>query len=200
MKKFLHVGCGVNTKSSTTKGFNTADWLEIRYDIDKSVNPDYVGSMTDMGVIDDGSVEGIFSSHNIEHLYAHEVPLALAEFFRVLNDDGVVVVTCPDLKSVCELVGQDMLTETVYESPAGPIAPIDMLYGYRPDLQQGKLFMAHRCGFTEKVLSGTFQAAGFMSNATMSRGAPYFDLWGVITKSKRSDEELKEIAEENFPV
>jgi len=200
MKKLLHVGCGVNTKSSTTKGFNTADWLEIRYDIDKSVNPDYVGSMTDMGIIDGGSVEGIFSSHNIEHLYAHEVPLAIAEFFRVLNDDGAVVVTCPDLKSVCELVVQDKLTESVCVSLAGPITPLDMLYGYRPSLQQGNSFMAHKCGFTEKVLLNTFQDAGFMSHASMSRGAPYFDLWGVITKTKRSTEELRELAEKHFPV
>jgi len=34
----------------------------------------------------------------------------------------------------------------------------------------------------------------------MSRGAPYFDLWGVITKTKRSTEELRELAEKHFPV
>ena len=154
MRKFLHVGCGEQKKSNTTKGFNTDDWLEIRYDIDKSVYPDYVGNMTDMGVIEDGSVDGIFSSHNIEHLYPHEVCLALAEFLRVLDDDGVVILTCPDLKSVCELVAQDRLTETAYESEAGPIAALDILYGHRLLLQQGNLFMAHKCGFTEKSLSG----------------------------------------------
>jgi predicted SAM-dependent methyltransferase len=31
------------------------------------------------------SVDAIFSSHNIEHLYPHEVPVALAEFIRVLK-------------------------------------------------------------------------------------------------------------------
>ena len=199
MRKFLHVGCGEQKKSNTTKGFNTDDWLEIRYDIDKSVNPDYVGSMTDMGVVEDGSVDGIFSSHNIEHLYPHEVCLALAEFLRVLDDDGVVILTCPDLKSVCELVAQDRLTETVYESEAGPITALDILYGHRGLLQQGNLFMAHKCGFTEKFLSGTFEAAGFMNNATMSRGFPYFDLWAVAAKTKRSNEELREIVENHFP-
>ena len=107
-----------------------------------------------MGVIEDGSVDAIFSSHNIEHLYPHEVSLAMAEFLRVLDDDGVVILTCPDLKSVCELVAQDRLTETAYESEAGPIAALDILYGHRLLLQQGNLFMAHKCGFTEKSLSG----------------------------------------------
>lgn len=200
MKKFLHVGCGLQEKSSTTRGFNTDDWVEIRYDIDKSVCPDYVGSMIDIGIIEDGSVEGVFSSHSIEHLYAHEVPLAFGEFLRVLNDDGVVILTCPDLKSVCELVAQDRLTDTAYESGMGPIAPLDILYGHRASIQQGHLFMAHKCGFTERVLSATLQDAGFMNNATMSRGAPYFDLWAAASKTQLSDEELREIVEKHFPL
>ena len=111
----------------------------------------------------------------------------------------MVILTCPDLKSVCELVAQDRLTETVYESEAGPITALDILYGHRLLLQQGNLFMAHKCGFTEKSLSGTFEAAGFMNNATMCRGFPYFDLWAVAAKTKRSNEELREIVENHFP-
>jgi len=199
MKKFLHVGCGTRKKSNTTGGFNTDDWLEIRYDIDKSVAPDYVGSMTDMKVIEDGSVDGIFSSHNIEHLFPYEVPMAMTEFLRVLNDNGVVILTCPDLKSVCELVIEDKLVETVYESEVGPITPLDIIFGHRGSIQQGNLYMAHKCGFTEKVLSATFDAAGFMNNATVCRGAPHFDIWSVATKNKRSNEELKKIVEEHFP-
>lgn len=80
------------------------------------------------------SVEALFSSHNIEHLYPHEVPVALAEFKRVLKADGFVVITCPDLQSICALVAEDKLTEAAYVSPAGPIAPIDMLYGLRSSM------------------------------------------------------------------
>lgn len=199
MKNFLHVGCGPKRKSHTTIGFNSEDWSEIRYDIDESVDPDYVGSMTDMSVIEGGSVDAVFSSHNIEHLYPHEVAIALAEFFRVLNDDGMVVLTCPDLRSVCELVAQDKLTEPAYVSPAGPIAPLDILYGHRASMERGNLYMAHKCGFTEKVLSGTFRAAGFINSASKSRGAPHFDLWIIATKSKRNEEELRGIAIEHFP-
>ena len=131
MKKFLHVGCGHKTKSSTTRSFNTESWSEVRYDIDESVKPDLVGSMTDLNVVESSSFDAIFSSHNIEHLYAHDVPIALGEFHRVLNDQGIVVLTCPDLKSVCELVAADRLTEQAYLSPMGPITPLDILYGHR---------------------------------------------------------------------
>lgn len=199
MKKFLHVGCGPKRKSSTTRGFDSSDWSEIRYDIDESVNPDYVGSMTDMSVIKDRSVDAVFSSHNIEHLYPHEVGIALSEFFRVLKEDGMVVLTCPDIRSVCELVAQDKLTDTAYVSPAGPIAPIDILYGHRASMQNGNLYMAHKCGFTRKVLTGSLQSAGFVRVASVSRGAPYFDLWAIATKTETSEQELRALCKEHFP-
>ena len=77
--------------------------------------------MTSMVAVADQSVDAVFSSHNIEHLYPHEIPLAVAEFLRVLKMDGFAVITCPDLQSVAVLVAQDKLTEPAYVSPAGPL-------------------------------------------------------------------------------
>lgn len=156
MQRFLHVGCGMKTKASTTRGFNSPDWKEIRFDIDSKVEPDIVGTMTDMSNIESGSLDAIYSSHNIEHLYPHEVGTALSEFYRVLTDSGFVVATLPDLQSVCRLVAEDKLLEPAYTSKAGPIAPIDMLYGFRPAMESGNLYMSHRSGFTLKTLMSTF--------------------------------------------
>jgi SAM-dependent methyltransferase len=136
MKTFLHVGCGPKRKDRTTSGF--AEWSELRFDIDESVQPDLVGTMTDMSSVSSDSVDAVFSSHNIEHLYPHEVPVALSEFLRVLKPDGFAVITCPDLQAVCALVAEDKLTEPAYTSPAGPIAPLDILYGHRPPMARGK--------------------------------------------------------------
>ena len=132
----------------------------MRLDIDAAVEPDVLGSMTDMSAVATGSVDAVVSSHNIEHLYPHEVPLALAEFRRVLRDDGYAVITCPDLQSVAALVAQDRLTEPAYFSPAGPIAPLDILYGHRAAMARGNLFMAHRCGFTRDSLAAALISAG----------------------------------------
>ena len=93
MKSFLHVGCGPKRKAQTTKGFDTPEWHEIRLDIDPLALPDLIGTTTDMSAVASESVDAIYSSHNIEHLYPHEVPVALAEFIRVLRDDGFVVIT-----------------------------------------------------------------------------------------------------------
>ena len=104
------------------------------------------------------------------------------------------MVTCPDLQSVCKLIAKDKLTDAAYTSPAGPIAPIDILYGLRSSMAQGNLYMAHRCGFTQKVLSATLQAAGFKAVAAMARAHPYFDLWAVASKEALTEEQIKALA------
>jgi ubiquinone/menaquinone biosynthesis C-methylase UbiE len=192
VKSFLHVGCGPKHKDQTTIGFNTDEWQEIRFDIDESVKPDLVGTMTDMSSVESESVDALFSSHNIEHLYPHEVPVALKEFSRVLKSDGFVVITCPDLQSVCKLVAEDKLTDAAYVSPAGPITPLDILYGHRPPMARGNLYMAHRCGFTKKTLSHDLQSAGFTMVGVMDR-PEHFDLWAVASKKAISQEELVEL-------
>ena len=172
MPTLLHIGCGPKRKNQTTRGFNTDAWTELRLDIDADVQPDIIGTMTDMSAVADASVDAIFSSHNIEHLYPHEVGPALAEFIRVLRPDGFLVVTCPDLQEVCRLVAEDKLLEPAYTSPAGPITPLDILYGHRPPMARGNLYMSHRCGFTEKVLIGTLRSCGFKTVASNRRAHP----------------------------
>lgn len=192
MKKFLHVGCGHQNKS-WLKGFNSDDWQEIRFDIDSKVNPDIMGTLTDMALVQSESVDAIFSSHNIEHIYPHEVPLALSEFHRVLKPKGFVVITCPDLQAVCEAVAKDKLLEPLYQSPIGPISPIDILYGDRGYLEQGNLYMAHKCGFTYTALGAAFLGAKFKQIFGGRRPA-HFDLWLIAFKADASQEQAKEMA------
>lgn len=199
MKTFLHVGCGPQTKANTTKEFSTDNWKELRFDIDPSAKPDYIGTMTDMSAIDDGFVDAIYSSHNIEHLYAHQVAEALAEFKRVLKPDGILVITCPDLQEVAKLIAEDKLTEPAYDSPAGPITPLDIVYGHRPQIAAGNEFMAHKCGFTEKVLRDTISGNGFALVATSKRAHPCYDLWAVASVAAIPEDELKSLAVAHFP-
>ena len=198
MKSLLHVGCGSSRLAQTTTGFNDGSWLEIRVDINGLNEPDIIGSMTDMAAVNTGSMDALFSSHNIEHLYPHQVFIAFLEFNRVLNPNGFCVITCPDLQSVCALVAQDKLLDPAYVSPGGPIAPIDILYGHRLSLAQGNLYMAHRTGFTEKTLSASLSEVGFMSVATMKR--PHcFDLWAIASKSQVSEQQMQTLTQVHFP-
>jgi SAM-dependent methyltransferase len=197
MKTFLHVGCGPQNKSGL-KGFNSVEWREIRFDIDPSVHPDIEGTLTDMHAVASGSVDAVYSSHNIEHVFPHEVHTVLLEFHRVLKEDGIVVLTCPDLRSVCQAVVNDLLHETLYESPAGPIAPIDILYGHRESVAEGKIYMAHKTGFTFSTLASAFLKAGFKLYVGGARPG-YYDLWIVSFKQLMPNEEGTKIAMNYLP-
>jgi SAM-dependent methyltransferase len=198
MKQFLHVGCGPRRKDGTTPGFAGPEWAEVRLDIDPAVAPDIVASMTDMrGVVPDAAFDALFSSHNLEHLYAHEVPLALAEFRRVLRPEGFAVITCPDLQAVARAIAEDRLTEPLGQSPAGPITPLDMVFGWRPALAAGNHFMAHRCGFTFTFLGRLLRAAGFASVLGAKPQGP-FNLWVLATPGPCDDATLRRLARAFF--
>jgi predicted SAM-dependent methyltransferase len=199
MKTFLHVGCGSIVKSQI-KGFNNDNWKEIRFDIDKNANPDIVGTLTDMSLVETGSVDAVYSAHNIEHIYPHEVRIALKEFYRVLKDDGIVVITCPDLQSVCEAVVNDKLLEPLYIHPdAGPISPIDILFGYRKDIERGLKYMAHKGGFTYSALNSSFFEVGFKARYGGRMPVNGGELFLVAFKQKVAEEEIKKIANPFFP-
>ena len=192
-RRFLHVGCGPHDKTAIAKGFNTPDWDEIRFDIDIGVKPDIVGTMTDMSNVTTGSMDAIYSAHNIEHLFPHEVLPALREFHRVLAPEGFVVITCPDIQTVCEAVADDKLFDPLYISTMGPISPIDILYGHRESVAKGNVYMAHKCGFTYSALEGGFSQAGFASTIGGQRRQA-FDLWLLAYKNEVAENLLKENA------
>lgn len=195
----LHVGCGRKDRSRTTRGFQSNHWKEMRLDIDPAVQPDVVASMTDMAAVADQSVDAIFSSHNLEHLYPHEAPIAIGEFLRVLKPDGMLVLTCPDLTSVCKLISEGKLTEAAYESPAGPIAPIDILFGHRAAMSKGNLHMAHRSGYSDASLRSLLTSTGFATVATLTIPSK-FELWALATKSKVTRAETEMLAQQHFPL
>jgi SAM-dependent methyltransferase len=162
LRSLLHVGCGMpDPRKLPTAFFAPGEWREVRLDLDPGVAPDIVASITDMAMVETASFDAVWSAHNLEHLFAHEVPLALREFRRVLRPGGFALITLPDLQRAAELVAQDRLAEPAYISPAGPIAPLDMLYGHGAAIAAGNHFMAHRTGFTARTLEASLVAARF---------------------------------------
>lgn len=198
-KKVLHVGPGhPENGARLPPAFRKECWLELRVDIDPANEPDLVGSMLHMPAVPDSSVDAVYSSHNIEHVYAHEVPQVLREFLRVLKPTGFLLVTCPDLQSVSTLIAQGKLTEPVYHSPAGPISPLDILYGHSASLAAGHSFMAHKGGFILQSLTAALQAAGFGTIAGLRRAAA-LDLWAIAAKSAVPEQEIRTLATQLFP-
>lgn len=189
-KTILHVGCG-QERILGKRGFDLENWHEVRLDIEADALPDIICSMISMPALATGSIDAIYSSHNLEHLEPHEVPVALHEFERVLAPEGFILLTCPDLQKVCELVASNRLDEPAYFTRAGiPIAPMDILFGWRTALASGKSSMAHRCGFTGKVLEKALRDAGFVAIAIKR---VRFDLYAVASKKRMSAVELRDL-------
>lgn len=195
-RTFLHVGCGA--QKTGLKGFASGEWREVRFDIDENVHPDIISTLTDMRAVETASIDAIFSSHNIEHLYDHEVPIALEGFHRVLKDDGFAVITCPDLESVCAAVVEGNLVDPLYVSPAGPISPIDILYGHRGFIASGNTYMTHKCGFTWKVLGAALADAGFTHRSGIRRPNAYY-LWVIAFKAQQTEDKIAEAVSRFLP-
>ncbi len=102
-----------------------------------------------------------------------------SEFYRVLKPGGFALITLPDLQRVAEYVAQGKLEEPLYVSAAGPIAAIDILYGYSYDIARGNSYMAHRTGFTAKTLADKLKQAGF---STVEVIKDDLNLWATATK------------------
>ncbi len=197
MQQVLHVGCGPARLNSLPAFFQTGDWQEIRLDIDQDVQPDVVGTILDMALIADESVDAVYSSHNIEHVFPHEVLKALYEFNRVLRVDGLAIIRCPNMQAVAKAVAEGNLMDPLYISPAGPIAAIDMIYGHRPAIAAGQFYMAHKTGFTPGSLATQVNDAGF-ATAVVAEDMAY-TIHCLAYKGKRSSDAMEDDCSKCFP-
>lgn len=179
LRTVLNAGSGPPSPRRLYPGFDDPDWREVTLDINPAAATDFVGSVTDMRhLFEVASFDAIWSSHNIEHLHAHEVVPALEEFRRVLKPSGFALITCPNLEAAAVLLAAHGLDHKAYDSPAGPITVRDIVFGYGRAIASGDTFMAHNTGFTRDSLGGAAVAAGF-AEARVGIG-DRTDLWAAL--------------------
>jgi hypothetical protein len=123
----------------------------------------------------------VWSAHCIEHLYAHEVSRALGEFYRILADDGFACIVVPDLQAIASYIAADKLHAPIYTSAAGPISAHDMVYGFGVAIAQGRVGMAHRCGFTPSLMVSRLQELPF-GEILVRRRPSALELVAVVQK------------------
>jgi SAM-dependent methyltransferase len=158
----LHVGCGPPTEENLHDRYRNAEWRELRLDIDPRMTPDIVADIADMQAVPSASVDAVWSSHNIEHVYAYLVPKVFEEFCRVLRPGGEALITTPDLQRAAERIASGRLEDPLYDSEAGPVSPLDMVYGHGKEISRGFEEMAHRTGYTARTLTRRLEDAGFV--------------------------------------
>jgi predicted SAM-dependent methyltransferase len=177
VRRVLNAGSGPPSNRHLHPIFTKGEWDEVRLDIDPQAAAHLIGSVVDMrSFVPSQTFDAIWSSHSLEHLYAHEVPPALSEFTRVLKQDGFALITSPDLEAVASLLLERGLDHAAYVSAAGPITPHDMLFGHSASIARGQTFMAHNTGFTCTSLGHLLANAGF---AVVLVKRDNLDLWAL---------------------
>lgn len=191
-RRVLNAGSGPKSNRKLNAVFEPAGWQEIRIDLDPRVEPDVIGSMTNLRPhFGAGSFDAIWSSHSLEHLHAYEIPAALAEFRRILRDDGFALITCPDLETVMNLFLEHGSSHVVYQSAAGPITPLDMMFGHTSSIASGHPHMAHHSGLTSERLGDLLLQAGFAEAITKRQD---YDLWALaLTEHANRDAILRKL-------
>jgi len=197
MKVLLHVGYGYD-HAKPPPVFRNAGWREIRLDIDPPGAPECGASMTNMQMISEGKIDAVYLPKAINRLYPHEVPLALREIHRVLKPTGLTFITIADLQGAARYVAEDKLEDPLYMSPAGPIAPLDILYGHRPSLANGKAFVTPRTGFTSSTLAAALIRAGF-DTVMVQRDPSAFCLTAIAFRSRPDKEQLARAQAQMLP-
>lgn len=164
MKRLLNVGGGSKSVQLPPK---YAGFEQVLLDIDPTGDPDIVLDGRKLNELPAAGYDAIYCSHNLEHYFRHDVPKVLQGFWHVLKPGGFAQIRVPDLMELMRKVlqGNMDLEDTLYVSPAGPIAPIDVLYGLGRQIEaSGVDFFAHKTGFSAQSLTRAVEKAGFSPN------------------------------------
>ena len=98
---------------------------------------------------------------------------------------------------VAKAIVEGNYLKKLYDSPAGPIAPIDILYGHRASIAAGNEYMAHKCAFTLEALMGVLKGAGF---GTIVGGRGDFNLYALAMKPENLDELAEKRLKDHLPL
>ncbi len=168
MKRVLNVG-GNSREISLPPQYG--EFEHILLDIDPAVSPDIVCDARHLTTLEGDQFDAVYCSHNLEHYYRHDVQKVLAGFMHILKESGFAHIRVPDIQEVMQATMDRNLDidDVLYESPAGPIMVLDVLYGYTVEIERsGQDFFAHKTGFTEKSLLNVLEKSGFSNIYTGS--------------------------------
>jgi len=160
-KKLLNVGGG-SKQIGLPPQYAGVEHLLL--DIDPAGEPDVLCDARQLTTLEAGRFDIIYCSHNLEHYHRHDVPKVLAGFMHVLKADGFAHIRVPDMQEVMRVAVERNLDleDVLYESPAGPIMVLDVMYGLGSQIERsGVDFYAHKTGFTRKSLLKVLREAGF---------------------------------------
>lgn len=132
---------------------------------------DHIGQAEDLSRFEGNIFDEIYASHVLEHLgYQSALPAALNEWYRVLKPEGRLMVSVPDLDTLCELYSQ-----RAELCPQDRFAIMRMMFGGQLDE-----FDFHCVGLNEEFLTSFLSAAGFANIKRVSEFGLFTDCSTLI--------------------
>ncbi len=178
-KSVLHVAFGtVKDHGPLHKRFQGEQWrstpLELRMHA-KTPFPD----LSPLYALRDANFDAAWLIHTLEYLYAYQIPEILSQLRRILKNDGLLLFTVPDAQKAAESAYRQGMEKPLYQTRLGPVAAIDLLYGFRPGLLNDPVHHAHRTGFSPGSLGTRVREAGFADIKVQRDG---YKLWAAAYK------------------
>lgn len=134
------------------------DWKIL--DVESRPEVDYVANAQDLSQFESNSIDVIYASHVLEHFYYNlnnELIDTLKEWHRVLKPEGKLLISVPDLKTLC----------WIYLNPN--LLPIErhqlmrIMFG-----GQTNIYDVHKVGFDFEVLALYLEESGFQEYEQVS--------------------------------
>jgi protein O-GlcNAc transferase len=125
------------------------DWKILDSQVGDHV--DYVGSAIDLSQFEDNSIEAIYAPYILQRFnYTRELPTALKEWHRVLRFGGQLMISVPDMPTLCRLYLKDEV------SLEQRFRIMRMMFGDQVDEQNH-----HKVGFSWEYLFALLAQVGF---------------------------------------
>jgi len=123
-------------------------------DIEQRPEVDYIGDASDLSQFEDESIDVIYASHVLEHFYYnlnYELAFTLAEWHRVLKKGGQLMISVPDLRTLCWMyIYPEIDTDTRFHI-------MRMIFG-----GQTNQYDVHKVGFDFDILCRYLADTGFI--------------------------------------
>lgn len=114
---------------------------------------DFIANASNLEQFDDNSIEAIYASHVLEHFYHgwnNELINTLKEWYRVLQPNGKLYISVPDLKVLCWLFLNPNLM------PWDKLHLMRIMFGGQVDE-----YDVHKVGFDADILAMYLEEVGF---------------------------------------
>lgn len=148
------------------------DWKILNIIPEEGV--DFIGDAKDLGQFIDESIQNIYASHVLEHLALSEITPCLKEWHRVLAPDGLLLISVPNLSTLCELFASGEC------DPDNRFLIIKMIMG-----SQKNPYDFHRSAFDMDLICHFLAEAGFQSISEVESHGIFKDCGEIYVRGRR---------------